>query len=553
MQHVVTQAAPVLFKQPLQLLRRVSDCVVLRSEATQPSLGVSDCVVLRSEASQPSLRTTQSLKKFSLIGSGCVALRSALESDCTTLHSEALQPSLGVSDCVVLRSEASQPSLRTTQSLKKSFRSLLRTAQSLGLRSLKQLFFTRANSSSTQAAEEEFIGRSEGCAASERSPINSSPKTNKKEEFAPIRIISLAIVAYNEQETLPKLLEQVCAQDFPHQCIEVVLINSASTDTTRACMERFAASSTPESGRERFAASSTPESGEGNALAFGFANVCVLDNPARSQAAGWNVALQHFTGDALVRVDAHASIPSHFISSIVEVLNEGENVCGGTRPTIIEPGHETPWRHTLHVAEESAFGSSAADYRRNVEARYVDSVFHAAYRREVLNAVGLFNEQLLRTEDNDFHYRVRAAGYRIKLDPRITSCQFIRGSLNGMLKQKFSNGYWVGRTTFVQPKCLEVYHFAPFALVVAALILAGIGVAASWVPFVACACAYALVCCVLACMATAHASAQVRNKTMIALPVVFASIHFSYGIGTLSGLVAGIFGGKRASTKKDKK
>ena len=494
MQHVVTQAAPVSFKQP-----------------SQPSLGVSDCIGLHSEATQPSFHPMQSLGKVSL----------------------------GVSDCVVLRSEAMQPSLRTTQSLKKFVRSLLRTAQSLGLRSLKQLFFTRANSSSTQAAEEEFIGRSEGCAASERSPINSSPKTNKKEEFAPIHTISLAIVAYNEQETLPKLLEQVCAQDFPHQCIEVVLINSASTDTTRACMERFAASS-------------TPESGEGNALAFGFANVRVLDNPARSQAAGWNIALQHFTGDALVRVDAHASIPPHFISSIVEVLNEGENVCGGTRPTIIEPGHETPWRHTLHVAEESAFGSSAADYRRNVEARYVDSVFHAAYRREVLNAVGLFNEQLLRTEDNDFHYRVRAAGYRIKLDPRITSCQFIRGSLNGMLKQKFSNGYWVGRTTFVQPKCLEVYHFAPLALVVAALILAGIGVAASWVPFVACACAYALVCCALACVATAHASAQVRNKTMIVLPVVFASIHVSYGIGTLSGLVAGIFGGKHASTKKEK-
>lgn len=425
------------------------------------------------------------------------------------------------SKCVAFRSEATQPSLHPRQLPTEDL--------------FKQLSFTRANSSSTNAAKEEFIGRSEGCEASERSPINSSPNNTKKEEFAPIRTISVGIVAYNEQEALPKLLDNVCAQDFPHHRIEVVLINSASTDATRACMERFAATSTRESGK----------GGAG-----GFANVRVFDNPARSQAAGWNVALQHFTGDALVRVDAHASIPPNFISSIVEILNEDECVCGGTRPTIIEPGHETPWRHTLHVAEESAFGSSAADYRRDIEARYVDSVFHAAYRREVLNTVGLFNEQLLRTEDNDFHYRVRAAGYRIKLDPRITSCQFIRGSLKRMLKQKFSNGYWVGRTTFVQPKCLEVYHFAPFVLVVAALVLAGVGVAASWVPFAACAGAYALLCCALACAAAKHAPAQVRNKTMIALPVVFASIHLSYGIGTLSGLVAGVFRGKRSSTKK---
>ena len=364
-----------------------------------------------------------------------------------------------------------------------------------------------------------------------------------------VNIISLGIVAYNEQDSLPGLLQQVRAQDFPHERIEIVLVNSASTDSTRAIMEQFAAENAAGAGSGGAAVAGAAGESAGAAgaagAAAGFARVQVLDNPARIQAAGWNVAIQNFTGDALVRVDAHASIPSDFISANVAVLNEGEEVCGGMRPTTIEPGCETPWRQTLYLAEESAFGSSVADYRRECEPRYVDSLFHAAYRRKVLDKVGLFNEQLLRTEDNDFHYRVRQAGYRIKLDPRINSKQFIRSSFSRMLKQKYGNGYWVGRTVFVQPGCLKLYHFAPFVLVVGALLLAAVGAAFTWLPFAVCAALYVLLCCALSVYAVSQSSE--RNATMIALPVCFAGIHLSYGIGTLFGLIRGLF------TKKGKK
>ena len=335
----------------------------------------------------------------------------------------------------------------------------------------------------------------------------------------PIKVISLGVVAYNEQDALPGLLAQICAQDLPHDRIEVVLVDSASTDDTRILMERFAA--------------------KNDQSDYGFANVLVLENPDRIQAAGWNVAIRNFTGDALVRVDAHASIPADFLLATVTVLDEGEDVCGGMRPTMIEPGQETPWRETLHLAEESAFGSSVADYRRVCEPRYVNSLFHAAYRREVFDTVGLFNEQLLRTEDNDFHYRVRQAGYKIKLDPRIKSKQFIRSSLSRMLKQKYGNGYWVGRTVFVQSRCLKLYHFAPLVLVVGALALLLVGATASWLPCAICAGAYALLCCALSVYAVAQS--DVRNATMAALPLVFAAIHVSYGFGTLFGLIRGLF------------
>ncbi len=338
-----------------------------------------------------------------------------------------------------------------------------------------------------------------------------------------IGLISLGVVAYNEQDALPQLLADICAQDIPHHQVEVVLVDSASTDGTRRCMEEFAVKNTRLTQAE----------------GFGFARVQVLDNPARIQAAGWNVVLRNFSGDALVRVDAHASLSIDFLSANVAVLNEGEDVCGGMRPTMIEPGQVTPWHQVLHLAEESAFGSSVADYRRACEPRYVKSLFHAAYRREVLDTVGTFNEKLLRTEDNDFHYRVGQAGYRIKLDPRINSKQFIRSSLGRMLKQKYGNGHWIGRTLFIQPACLQLYHFAPFILVAGALILALFGLAVSWKPFLLCAALYALLCIALSVYAVMQSNQ--KNALMIALPLVFAGIHLSYGVGTITGLVKGLF------------
>ena len=332
----------------------------------------------------------------------------------------------------------------------------------------------------------------------------------------PIDLVSIGIIAFNEEHMLGKLLDDVVAQDFPHEQIEIILVDSASTDGTKALMNRFARSN------------SAPNRG--------FASVRVLDNSKRIIPSGWNVALGAFSGDAFMRIDAHARIPSDFVSSNVAVLNEGEYVCGGPRPTIADP--DTPWTQTLLAAEESAFGSSVADYRKDTEKQYVSAVFLPAFRREVVETIGLYDERLERTEDNDYCYRIREAGYKIRFDSRIRSSQIARNSFSRMIKQKFGNGYWVGKTLLIQPKCLRVYHFAPLAFVIGAASMLLVGVLASWWPFLACTAAYTLICATLT--ASTIINSAKRCAHMLALPVVYAGIHFAYGTGTIAGIASGL-------------
>ena len=209
----------------------------------------------------------------------------------------------------------------------------------------------------------------------------------------------------------------------------------------------------------------------------------------------------------------------------------------GPRPTMAFP--ETNWTNTLLVAEESAFGSSVADYRFRAEKSYVDSAFHAMMRREVVETVGLYDERLPRTEDNDYFYRIRMAGYKIRFDGRIFSQQHARASLRRVAKQKYGNGYWVGRTLFIQPKCLKAYHFAPFVFVLGILALVIAGFAASWIPFLACGAAYLLICVALAVRAAVQSPK--RCIAFAALPVVFFTIHITYGAGTCVGIARGLF------------
>ena len=147
--------------------------------------------------------------------------------------------------------------------------------------------------------------------------------------------VSLCVVAYNEEYFLPNLLTDLSNQTHPHELIELVLIDGCSTDGTKRLMTDFADRNSP-----------------------GFCSIIVLDNEKRIQAAGWNVALMHATGDVIIRIDAHTSIPAEFTALNMKSIQDGEYVSGGIRPCLIED--ETPWRATLLKTENSLFGSSIA-------------------------------------------------------------------------------------------------------------------------------------------------------------------------------------------------
>lgn len=329
--------------------------------------------------------------------------------------------------------------------------------------------------------------------------------------------VSICVIAYNEENTLSGILSDILYQTYPHKLTQIVLVNSRSEDNTQKIMEQFANSNSKD-----------------------YIGIDILENDKRSQASGWNTALKKAVGDVIIRVDAHASIPKDFIAKNIELIKSGENISGGSRPNIIiDP---TPMKETLLLAETSMFGSSIASYRRESNKKqYVDSMFHAAYRREVFEKVGGFDETLGRTEDNELHYRMRQAGYKFCLSPDIISYQHTRTTLKKMLAQKFGNGKWIGLTLGVCPKCLSIFHFVPFCFVLAiiACIVLNIigalnGMTALQLPLYILGIVYLIADLLMAITAVIPAK---KHFSEILLPIIFLLLHISYGIGTIVGIL----------------
>ena len=320
--------------------------------------------------------------------------------------------------------------------------------------------------------------------------------------------VSLCVIAYNEEKFLPNLLEDLTRQTYPHELIEIVLVDGNSTDQTKRVMMNFRDSNTS------------------------FKDIKVLDNPQRIQAAGWNVAISHATEDVIIRIDAHTHIPAEFTEKNMRLQESGEYVTGGVRPCVIED--PDAWKNTLLEVENSLFGSSIAGSRHSKEKKYVKSMFHAAYRKEVFEKAGLFNENLLRTEDNEMHYRVRNAGYKLCFDPDIVSYQYARSSLKKMIKQKFGNGYWIGLTAGVCPGCISIYHFVPFAFILGISFTTVLSFLGVWQIAAMMWSAYFL----FTLVSMAVTIAQKRgNVWTVCMPLLFLILHVSYGIGTLVGLL----------------
>lgn len=316
-------------------------------------------------------------------------------------------------------------------------------------------------------------------------------------------------MALNEEKYLPNILQDILQQSYPHADMEILLIDSISQDKTKKIMLDFADKYKNE-----------------------FWQIKVLDNAGKRQANGWNIALRNYEGGAIIRIDAHAHIPQDFISKNIARLENGEYVCGGRRPSIAE--EDTLSAKMLLAAESAMLGSGISSFRNSKKSGYVKSIFHGAYRREVFDKVGFFDERLGRTEDNDIHQRIRAAGYKIFMDKDIVSYQYVRPTLSKMLKQKFMNGYWIGKTIYMNPACISWYYFVPMIFIVVLLITGIMFVNGNKELLELLIISYGSTLFISAFIAMA------KNKwdcSYLLIMIVCFMMHICYGLGTLKGLL----------------
>jgi len=307
--------------------------------------------------------------------------------------------------------------------------------------------------------------------------------------------ITVLCPTYNEAKYVENILK-FFSESLPKNK-ELYIIDGGSTDGTIAIVEKWAK--------------------EDNAIHL-------LNNPHKYVPQALNLGLKSSSGEIIVRLDAHTLYSKDYFEKIMETFEKtGADIVGGP----MNPIGETAIQKAIASATSGWFGIGNSKFHDVNFSGYTDSVYLGAWKREIFNDVGYFDEQMKRNQDDEFHYRAKSKGKTIYLNPEIKSTYFPRSSYKALFSQYFQYGLYKPLVIKKIKSEVKLRHLVPLFFVIYLISL----IAAIQFPL--------LLLPLLLYVLMDIYSSFVNNQTLVvkfASVLVYPILHLSYGLGFLMGL-----------------
>jgi succinoglycan biosynthesis protein ExoA len=318
--------------------------------------------------------------------------------------------------------------------------------------------------------------------------------------------VSVIVPCRNEAGHIEHALETILHQQVPRGGFEVLVADGMSTDQTRSILKRFAEQ---------------------------HANLRVIDNPAQFVSPGLNLAIRAARGEIIVRMDLHTEYAPDYLVECVSTLltTKADNVGGPARTR--SNGY---LQGAICTAYHSPFSCGGAAFHDIRYEGYVDTVTYGCWKKCTLERLGLFDEELVRNQDDELNLRLARSGGKIWQAPGIRSWYYPRASLAALFRQYAQYGYWKVRVIQKHRLPASWRHLVPGLFVAAA------GASLTLAPFsrlfrlmflliVGTYLLANLLAAILTC------SRSPNRKYLPIIPLIFACYHLGYGYGFLRGLL----------------
>jgi GT2 family glycosyltransferase len=313
--------------------------------------------------------------------------------------------------------------------------------------------------------------------------------------------VSVLVPVLNEEAHLREAARAMLAQEFDGSA-EFLFIDGGSHDASRSILAQLAG----EDPRVR-----------------------VLENPARRTPHALNIGLRAGRGEFIARMDAHTIYPPRYLASGVERLRRGgaEWVSGPQIAVGTSPGSRRVARALM-----TSLGTGGAGFRKELEQEVeVDTGFTGMWRRSTLEQHDGWDEEWVNDQDVELAARIRKAGGKIVCIPEMTASYVPRETLPALARQYMTYGTYRVKTARRHPESLRRSQLLPGGLAATAVVAlaapsrviraaARLGVGS----YVA-----------LLLVTTARAARTPGDAEAATLPVVWVTMHASYGVGFWRG------------------
>jgi len=221
---------------------------------------------------------------------------------------------------------------------------------------------------------------------------------------------SIVVPTLNEENYISYCLNSILEQNYDPELIEVIVVDGNSTDKTIPIIKQY---------QEKYP------------------NIKLFFNPERKTPISLNIGIKNASGDVAVILGAHATIDKDFIRyNNHYMIEKNVKVTGGTQYNV----GLTVKQKLIGIVMQMPFAMASAEYRWSKKEQFVDTVVYAAYKKEIFDEVGYFEENFTISEDAEINWRIRRAGYKIYYSPKIISYYYPRSSLAKFIKQMFRYG-----------------------------------------------------------------------------------------------------------------
>ncbi len=332
------------------------------------------------------------------------------------------------------------------------------------------------------------------------------------------RSVSVVIPCRNEEKFIGKCLDSIIAQNYSKERLEVLVVDGMSEDGTKRIIEGYAEQ---------------------------YAFIRILDNPNKITSCALNLGIKNAKGKLILWMSAHNEYGKEYISKCIKYMDEfhADAVGGMIKPI---PRNNGFIGKSICIAISHPFGVGSSAHKIGISGpQWVDTAFGVCYNKKIFQKVGFFNEKLVRGQDMEFSLRLKKAGLKTLLVPEIISYYYARSGLKLFVKHNFMNGIWAilpFKYTNIMPVSLR--HLVPLIFV---LSLIGSGLLAFFssvglLSFLLIVGSYSL--------SNFYFSLQIaiREKDLelsFLMPIVFFIFHFSYGLGSVWGLIKCLVSGLR--------
>lgn len=227
-----------------------------------------------------------------------------------------------------------------------------------------------------------------------------------------MELISVIIPVYNEEEHLNEVFLSLEQQDYPKEYTEVIFIDGNSKDKSIEILNKY-------SNQRK--------------------NVYIYNNPEKIVPISMNIGIKNSKGKYIIRLDSHSKYNNDYLSKCVEMLEktDADNVGGAIRLI-----GDLPVQKSIKLATTCSFGIGNSGFHYEDYEGYVESVYLGAYRKDIFEKIGLYDEELVRNQDDELNYRLIKSGGKIFMSKNIISYYYPRPSLKKLWKQYYEYGYW---------------------------------------------------------------------------------------------------------------